>query len=259
MIIVGCGTDASTVQREQTTTPAPTSESSADTTTATGPTTSDGQKAELPKWPATDQSKEGQLYPFDQAGEDASFVAFRQMFYQAVKNKDVNTLLENTSDQVMWSFGDDAGKQSFIEEWKLDKSPEQSELWSLLSKALELGGGWTNDRTFFAPYLFVTDKIMEAFDEAAIIGENVRLRDQPGLNGKIIGSLSWAHVNLGVIEPEYEDEINGEKYYWYPVSTRAGEKGFVYGKYVRMSIDYRAGFSKNKAGDWEMTVFIAGD
>ncbi len=217
--------------------------------------------ARLPGWPAREASDRTKLYPFDEAAKLPDFKAFRDTFYQAVVDKNVDYLLSRTSDHIKFSFGDDAHKEAFIKAWKLHRAPKSSQLWQELKTILELGGGFfeNDSKRFIAPYLFVTEKIEDAFTEGAVLGKNVRLRAAADSGSEILESLTYDKVRLPVTSmAPVEETINGERHPWLKAVTAEGTEGYVYGKYIRIPIDFRAIFEQQN-GRWMMVAFVAGD
>lgn len=217
----------------------------------------------LPEWPLKAKTAKGKAYPFDEGPNDPGFVEFRQRLYQALKEKDASFLQSILAEDIRWNFGDedDNGKASFIKDWALDTAPDESRIWKALALCLELGGKWDAigaNKRFVAPYVFSLDFISDPFQEGVIIGDNVRLRDAPGTDSNIIGGLSWDHYSV-LETSDTQEEIGGESHYWVKLKTMKGEEGYVYGKYTRSPIDFRAFFAKNAAGKWLLTLFIAGD
>lgn len=214
----------------------------------------------LPAWPLIAKKSPGKRFPFDQASKDPSFVVFREKLFQAAIEKDLDFLSSIVHDDIKFSFGAEHGKADFLKTWKLDSAPENSDFWSELEEVLMLGGGFSefSKRGFYAPYVFVLEDIDDPYSQAVIIGENVRLRDQASSKGKIIGSLGWDLVEIIYEDELPEETINGETHFWQKVKTAQGQTGFVYGKYTRLPIDYRAGFSQYD-GKWMMDLFVAGD
>lgn len=220
------------------------------------------KKYELPDWPIKAKTEEGKVYPFDEGKKDSTFVAFRLKLYEAVLEKDLEYLMSIISDDIKYSFGDPDGKEGFLLSTGLKDNPMESVIWKELAVCLELGGGFFDNPdyfAFYAPFVFMTDKIDDPYEEGVIIGDNVRLREGPGSTEKIIGSLSWDIVKTIYDENSTKEVIGGESHYWVNVKTSKGEVGYVYGKYFRVPIDYRAGFEKTNSGDWIMRTFIAGD
>ncbi len=214
----------------------------------------------LPSWPTNPVVKKGKRYPFDNASKDPSFFAFREKLYDSVIENDLTFLSAIVHNDIKFSFGAENGKEDFFKAWNLDSNPERSPLWHELEEILVLGGGFSvfDKIGFYAPYIYVLDDIEDPFTQVVIIGENVRLRDQPSSKGKVIGSLSWDLADLLSEESSIEETINGETHLWQKVKSVNGETGYVYGKYIRSPIDFRAGF-KQYDGRWMMDLFIAGD
>ena len=214
----------------------------------------------LPSWPLKARSETGKRYPFDEGSKYPDFASFRETLYQAVLQKDLNFLKLVIHKDIKFSFGAENGKADFLKTWQLDSNPENSEFWPELEAILKLGGAFFDEteNSFYAPYIFMLEDIDDPYTQAVIIGEKVRLREEPSSKAKIINSLNWNLVEF-VSQDEYTEEtIDGETHFWQKVKTTNNETGFVYGKYVRSPIDFRVGFSKND-GKWMMTLFIAGD
>lgn len=217
---------------------------------------------QIPPWPVKAKEVKGKQYPYDEGQTNEGFVAFRNRLYQAVREKDATFLLSITSEDIFFSFGEDAGKANFIDYWKLTTAPETSDIWKELALCLELGGGfdnYNNKTRFTAPYLFLLDVFDDPFTEGVIVGDNVRLRNGQGLDSKIVGSLSWDHVTFSFDNDAKMDTIGGVADYWMNVKTLSGESGYVFGKYARSPIDYRVAFIELADGSWQMEYFAAGD
>ncbi|MEO1628262.1 MAG: SH3 domain-containing protein, partial [Bacteroidota bacterium] len=218
-------------------------------------------KNPLPKWPAKRDFREYKLYPFDEAVNDESLLRFRQQLYEAVKRRNVSHLLASCSDKIKFSFGMENGKSAFIESWKLDKpQADTSGIWTELENVLSLGGAFIDPdkEVFLAPYQSVVDDFTDPFSEGVITGENVRLRDQPSVEGKIIASLSWDKVSIIFQDNAKSETIGGQTHYWEKVRNAKEQIGYVWGKYLGYSAGYRAAFEKEE-GEWKMVTFIAGD
>ena len=217
--------------------------------------------AQLPNWPLKEKKEKGKLHPFDQGPEKPDFKTFRDTFYQAVKDKNIDYLMSVTDEHIKMSFGDMNGKAAFMAAWQLDTAAQTSQLWPELAKALELGGGFSqhSDTVFMAPWLFVTDRIDDPFAEGAIIGKRVHIRETAASDGKILGALTYDKVSVDYKGTPPKTEVIGEEaHQWFKVKTSKGLSGYVYGKYVRLPVDYRVIFEKT-GGHWKMVSFIAGD
>jgi Bacterial SH3 domain len=198
------------------------------------------------------------LYPVDEGAKDASFKAFRDRLIEAVKQRNTRFVLNVLHPKVRLSFGGDAGKKDFLKIWKPD-GPD-SQLWKELSTILSMGGTFSTSegqRTFWAPYTFSTfPDDVDAFEHAAIVAENVRVRSQPNATASIVTSLSYDIVKATF--PNSDSSGEGNVAGWVRVVVSDGSTGYVASKYIRSPIDYRVGFEKIR-GKWLITAFIAGD
>ncbi|MGE0527745.1 MAG: SH3 domain-containing protein [Bdellovibrionales bacterium] len=189
------------------------------------------------------------LLPVDEASKDPSFAAFRTELQEIVENKDHKALLERVSENIEFSFGEDAGKENFIRAWELsDEKAAGSMLWAELDKVLSLGGAFMANGHFEAPYVSSSwPAELDAFDHVAVIGSRVRVRAQPNANSEILYVASYE-----ILKAEYANDP------WIKVVTPDGQTGYMWSKYLRWPLDYRAHFTKVD-GRWLMNVFIAGD
>ena len=222
------------------------------------PSQSDHQK--LPTWPLKPKIIEGKRLPYDEGPKDNSFVSFREDLYDAILEKDIIFLQSILHDDIKFSFGSENGKEDFLKTWNLSEAPENSNFWAEMEAILRLGGAFydKNNNSFYAPYLFMLEDIDDPFTQSIVVGEKVRLRDKASSSGKIITLLNWDLVEFVHQEEQFEETIGGEKHFWQKVKTENDATGFVYGKYVRSPIDFRAGFTKYDE-QWMMSLFIAGD
>lgn len=198
------------------------------------------------------------LYPVDEGAKDASFKAFRSKLIEAVKQRNTRFILTVLHPKVRLSFGGHSGIKDFKEMWKPDSA--DSKLWNELSTVLALGGTFSTyerKRSFWAPYIFSTfPDDLDAFEHAAIVGENVRVRSQPNTTASIITNLSYDIVKSTF--PNSDNLEEGDALGWVRVVVPDGRNGYVASKYIRSPIDYRIGFEKIR-GKWLITSFIAGD
>lgn len=204
--------------------------------------------------------EKGKLYPEDGASLDTSFFIYRGQMLEAVGKKDFLALLPMLDKNIKCSFGTCEGKAGFAELWQLD-NPEKvaaSELWPILERVLTNGGAFDQENRFVAPYIFSNwSESYDAFEYGLIAGGGVRMRASPDLGSKILKNLS--HDIVKILDTQGPDEtIGGETFPWIQVETLDGTMGYVWGKFVASSIDFRAGFEKDAEG-WGMTFFLAGD
>ena len=203
---------------------------------------------------------QGRLFPVDEAKKDASFYAFRERLLRAVRGRDERFILSILDPNIELSFGGHRGIKDFKEMWLTKNSRE--DLWAELNAVLSLGGAFVTSgggKRFCAPYTFTNfPDDVDAFEYAAIIGNNVRVRARPSLSAPIISTLSYDIVRADFYydpnDPREEKDTPG----WVKITTPGGKQGYVAAKFIRNAVDYRACFRKVK-GSWRMTAFIGGD
>lgn len=206
----------------------------------------------------------GKVNPADGAPKDTLFFIFRENLKTIVANKDIFALLPHIDDNIKAGFGAENGLQEFIRMWELD-SPDkipQSKLWPTLEGVLALGGQFNDYGSgayFLAPYLDPCwPPTAEPYEYGAVVGAGVRLRSGTGLSTKILKTLSYDLVEYIETTPT-EETIRGETHPWIKVRLVDGTEGFLYGKFYRSPLDFRAGFQKNTEGNWQMVMLLAGD
>jgi len=198
----------------------------------------------------------------DEASKDASFVAFRDALRDAVAKRDVEAVLRIVDPEIKCGFGGEDGKDNFINAWNLAVKPAESMLWRELGEVLRLGGRFEDsngDKQFIAPYTFLDmPDEFDSFENAIVVGDGVRVREAPRASSAQIAKVDRIVVRAYPEAELVEEEINGEKFPWRAVGLPDGRKGFIWGKFVRMPVETRAGFSK-KSGEWKMVFLVAGD
>jgi hypothetical protein len=207
------------------------------------------QKLEVPK-----------ILPVNELNQNATLKATVEQMHQVVKDKDVAALMDFIQDDIKVSFGGAYGHSGFRKYWSLNSTEaNNSEVWQELNTILSLGGTFVDNDNFSMPYIFTKfPEEYDPFEYSAITGENVRMRDQPSLDGKILDALSYEIVKVTYDENPKNQTINGETYPWVEIIRRNEQKGYVYGKFVRSPIDYRLNFTKIN-GEWKMNFFVVGD
>ena len=206
------------------------------------------------------KNNENKVFPVDEATRNVDFLKFRQELLTALEQKNLEFLLKHIDENIKVSFGGRHGKEDFIKYWELEQQPQQSQIWKTLEDTLKLGGKFeeNNLNSFIAPYTFLSKKIREPYSQLIVTGRDVHLRRSPSLEGEILGVLSYDIVTSLSEANLPKTTINGETHSWVKVKTITGIEGYVYGKYVRSPIDYRANFQK-KGEAWKMVFFVAGD
>ena len=198
--------------------------------------------------------QERYVKPFDEASQDASFLAFRNKLIAAAERRDINFIIRTLDPKVELSFGGDVGIKGFRRLWK-----NENAFWEEFIPVIKNGGRFVNEgstKTFSAPYVF-TDfpEDLDAFEYFMIFGSDVNLRKEPNTTAEVVSKLSYNVIKL------HEDSKPlgvRERPEWFRVKTLGGQEGYVNRKYFRSPIDYRAGFEK-KRGVWKMIYFISGD
>ena len=190
-----------------------------------------------------------QLLPVDQAPTQPDFFTFRAQLISTLARRDVPALLDVVHQNIKNSFGGNDGIDEFKQMWALDQP--DSRLWEELATVLALGGTFSGEDSFTAPYTFSRwPDGVDAFSHVAIIGSSVRVRSAANRTAPTVASLSYTIVEQ--VESTTPDDD------WVRVRLPGGATGHVDQRYVRSPIDYRAYFSK-VGGRWQMTVFVAGD
>jgi len=201
------------------------------------------------------------LQPVDEGPQDASFKAFRDKALKATAAKDAAYIRSIIAKDISVDFGGGGGTADFLKAWKnLSKT---SSFWSEFQFVLSHGGEFQKmknrgPKSFWAPYIFTSfPEDLDAFEFAAIAGDNVRLRKTPDAKGLII-----AHLSYNIVKPDYlgspEPADPKQDPEWIKVETVGGMKGYVSSEFVRSPIGYRACFTKI-GNNWKLTAFVAGD
>ena len=206
--------------------------------------------------------QQGKIYPVDQAELNSDFLNFRNELLAAIDRNDVAFLLDHVDESIKMSYGIEHGKADFISSWSLDKDPKNSRIWKPLKSLLLLGGIFDDEhlQSFTAPYTFFAD-VPDPYDYFIITGTQVRIRNKPSLQAAVLGSLNLEVVKRAPFEKgeaPQELSLEGETYPWEKIETSQGVIGYVWGKFARSPIDFRANFKKLD-GKWMMTFFVAGD
>lgn len=207
-------------------------------------------------------AEKAKLNPVDEAPKDTLFFVFRENLRQVVQEKNVFGLLEAVDEQIKNGFGDNNGFAEFVSLWGLDQPDEaaDSEVWQVLGDVLELGGSFSDQGRFFTANYVASNwpAGYEPFESGAIIGSGVRFRSAPTLQSQTIASISYDIVKV-IEHSEKEETIGGESHPWIKVALLDGREGFVYGKFLRSPVGYRAGFERKPNGQWQMNFLLAGD
>ncbi|HLA63257.1 MAG TPA: SH3 domain-containing protein [Rhodothermales bacterium] len=193
------------------------------------------------------------LRPVDQAVDDPSFVTFRARLLAALAGRDTAAVLGAFAPDARLSFGDDPPGPEGVRQMWLGRTPRgPRSLWVTLARAVAMGSVRDSNNPGFvsAPYVYnAWPDGVDPFEHGAVVGENVRVRATPRLDGEVRGTLSYA-----IVPVEAWDDPAG----WARIRLTDGQTGYVSTDYVWSPVGYRVGFEKQPAG-WRIVFFIAGD
>lgn len=199
----------------------------------------------------------------DEAPSDPAFFNYREALLKAVEQRDVNYVVQQVANDIQLGFGGINGPEAMRAFLTVDPiflatdlqklAPEIRERnWNALQSTLELGGRFEDGNTVFvAPYTWtaIVPEKADPFETFFVIGDGVALRDQPNLQGRVLTRLDYDIVTM----LDYDDEETFPK-----IKLSHGQIGFAHRDYLRALVGHRAFFSQ-VAGQWKMTVFVAGD
>jgi hypothetical protein len=97
---------------------------------------------------------------------------------------------------------------------------------------------WKRTRIALACYVEEIDDfcvaVLAIIRDGVMNDSGVRMRSDPGLRGKVLGSLKKGEkVKIRDVSND-EETIEGKRAYWYKVRTTSGQEGWVFGGYVDM-------------------------
>lgn len=209
----------------------------------------------------TKPHKRVQFFPKKNEPADPSLRKTVEEMREAIRRKNLQALLRHVDPNIRYTFGDDRHDiKTFLREWKLESDPGKSPFWEKLRAVLDYGGRTHEKDSVIFPYYFYL--IPDEFAESScgiIAGENVNIRQAPSSKSKVIDRLTYDLVRAAPAGgDQVAEKIDGETHPWVEIITPRGEKGYVFGKFFRHQLDYRA-ILRKKDGAWKMIAFIAGD
>jgi len=200
------------------------------------------------------------LRPVDQATDDPAFITFRGRLLAALATRDTAAVLSAFAPDARLSFGDDPpGPDGVRRLWLGPRRGSRPTLWEALTVVLGMGSvrDATNPAFVSAPYVYNGwPADIDPFSHGAVVGENVRVRSQPGTSGEVLATLSYAVVPVDTWGTAVGTDDVPEG--WTRIRLADGRTGFVSAAYLRSPVDYRAGFEK-QGGSWRIVFFLAGD
>jgi hypothetical protein len=188
-----------------------------------------------------------QPFPFvDEAAKRPDFLAFRRALIAAIDRHDVEAIVAVADPDICLDFGGGVGPDILRRYLN-----EDAKRWQELRTVLTLGGTWREPDEFAAPYVYSAMPAGRGeYEDAAIIGAGVRVRQAPRPDAAVVTTMSYCVVEL------VPQQAHNEQ--WTSIVLGEGRSGYVSSRFVRSQVDYRAGF-KFKNGRWQMTFFLAGD
>jgi hypothetical protein len=194
--------------------------------------------------------------PRDDSGKTPELKVFVRELKEIIKNKDNQKLLAKVHSQIKFDFDEGVGIEKFKKNWKPED--KNSSLWTIMSKIVGLGGVFVKNRTnpffdFVFPYVNEVDleDADEYFTTLVITNKDVKVREKPDLNSKVVGQLTY-----DIVSYDYE-KSKDEK--WYFIQTTDKKiSGYISSDFAYNPVDYRMFLTKEK-GKWMISCIIAGD
>ncbi|AKD02194.1 hypothetical protein POKO110462_20805 [Pontibacter korlensis] len=195
----------------------------------------------------------------DQPNADSELAAYLQKLQQAVKAHSTGELKELLSPDIRTGFDGSGGWSSFTKQWNPEDA--HSEVWLLLEHMTRLGGDYpveNNQDLYALPYVYSSwPDSLDAFTHIAVTNPSTILRQEPAANAPAACTLSQVILKA---DPNKSYPLDKQQKEWWHVQTADGElQGYLYHTDVYSPVGYRAIFSKNKQGQWQMTALVAGD
>jgi hypothetical protein len=189
------------------------------------------------------------LRPVDEAPSHPDFLRFRTQLKDIASRRDERALMRFVAPDIRISFGDNNGVDNFRKLVRGQFGQPAAQFWSDFARMLDLGGTLREDRHgFVAPYIYSAwPNHYDSFECAAVVGANVRMRERPRADARILATVSYAIVRLHS-SPDLA---------WMAVELADGRKGYIAARYVYGPTGWRA-FFDDENGQWRMTLFIAG-
>ncbi|MBD3678979.1 MAG: SH3 domain-containing protein [Rhodobacteraceae bacterium] len=206
--------------------------------------------------PATLQAHDLVLPFVDEAAQSPGFATYREELIAAIAARDAEAVADMAAPEVKLSFGGDYGRQDLLDRLHRASTEETNgtarTYWTELEDVLALGGTFDASGGFTAPYFF-TAPLPEDADPFAIwfvTQDDTPIYDSPSKSADIIDQLEAGTV----LELGYDDYDAPVRW----VRRADGREGYVRATHMRSLLDYRAIFEEID-GNWQMTIFVAGD
>jgi|GEM_PF-1069232 len=208
--------------------------------------------------------------PIDDLGKDSSLVKYVNLLKAAAAKKDVKFIQSQLDKAVVSSFDGENTIKSFIDNWELKS--DSTKFWSYLSRALEIGGAYTNDpedstHRYQVVFPYVYNYKPETDDDTYvlgfIVGENVNLREKPDAKAKVKSHLSYDVISFQEVDDSNDmgaaKNADGDPE-WYLIKTYDNKlKGWVNWKFVYSLTGPRLFLFKDSSHRWRISSFVDGD
>jgi hypothetical protein len=207
------------------------------------------------------------LPPVDEANREPEFLAFRDRFRAAVKERNAEFVIGSSAPHLQRRFAGwlDLPKSAFA------APAYEAADWRELERAISLGGAFTHTRgertgrrEFCAPYVYATypeplNVIVERMaghdenPESApwpVLGERVPVYALPSADSRVLTTLSY-HLVI----PSGSAAPGSPLVRWYEIFTPTGQAGWISADLLRSPSDYHACFAQVK-GAWTLVEFM---
>ena len=215
-------------------------------------------------------SQERVCLPKDETNLDPSLVTFVAEMKKAIDARDEKWIYSVLDRQVVSSYGDEEGIETFKTYWTPDN--DSTDFWPYLTRVIHMGGVFLRDDNdesgryqFVYPYVYAMELDLEDdyFMMGVITGKNVNLRSAPAKDAAVVTQLTYHVVHF---IPATEEELIKMTQHgfgdpdWYHVQTLDKKHtGWVNWQYVYDLHGPRLFLFKDKAGLWKVSAFVAGD
>ncbi len=199
--------------------------------------------------PATSRSVSSRnisLSPQDDCAALSGWSAFHERLQKAVRAKDADAFIALTSPDIRLDYGGGSGRAELA---KRLAEPKRA-LWRELEDILPLGCATDNGLTVMPWFFWNVPDDIDPYTALITTGPDVPLLARPASDAKMLKSLNWALV---VIKGPFNPADTFTK-----VTADEDASGYVRTSQLRSLLDYRL-IAENRAGEWRITAFIAGD
>ena len=200
---------------------------------------------------ATSTWSQLRVMPIDEAAKVPDFFAFRAQLQNAVARHDAKVVLSHVHPELMMGFGAEQGLADFVARWKPNDA--QTTLWDTMSTILALGGGFTADGGFIAPYPSARWPAKAGIASVVALGASVPVYAAPDKRATAVGKLNFEAVARAPSENPKRVPRG-----WTAIRWPTQKIAYVESQLVRSPVDYSITFQK-MGGRWQITAFSAGD